>query len=92
MAYINKEATIKELEKTPAYFESGDIRYGIIVAIDTVEKQAPAADVVEVRHGRLEKLKDGYWCSNCCILEKDLKQEYNYCPNRGAKMDGKDGE
>ncbi len=54
MAYIDKKATIKELEKMPAYFESGDIRYGIIVAIDIVKKQAPAADVVEVVH-----------CKNC---------------------------
>ena len=48
MAYIEQETTIKELEKMPAYFESGDIRYGIIVAIDILKKQTPAADVVEV--------------------------------------------
>lgn len=63
----------------------------IICGLKTNYKQS-TADVVEVRHGHWEKLKDGYWCSNCCILEKDLKQEYNYCPNCGAKMDGKDGE
>ena len=46
--YIERETTTKELEKMPAYFESGDIRYGIIVAIDILKKQTPAADVVEV--------------------------------------------
>lgn len=61
--------------------------------LDSVE-DFPAADVVEVRHGRLEKKQYAInWsCSLCgnepfhCHLE-----HMNYCPNCGARMDG-DGD
>ena len=42
----------------------------------------PAADVVEVRHGRW--LLDGR-CSEC--LANPLTTHKNYCPNCGARMD-----
>ena len=53
------------------------------------------ADVVEVRHGEwielVRELGKGktitkYQCSLCGVY---LVQEANYCPNCGAKMDGK---
>lgn len=56
-------------------------------------KDAPAADVVEVRHGRWEwydltisfhYINRGYRCSVCGHKEDD---EPNYCPHCGAKMD-----
>ena len=91
MAYIEREALKAELKKK---IESSHNARCAVIEEDFIAiiDDMPAADVVEVKHGHWEKLKDGYWCSNCCILEKDLKQEYNYCPNCGAKMDGKDGE
>lgn len=89
MAYIERETAI---DKILSLKTSGAFTEAFKNAVLQALEQEPAADVVEVRHGKWEKLKDGYWCSNCCILEKDLKQEYNYCPNCGAKMDGKDGE
>lgn len=109
MAYIERETTIKELEKMPAYFESGDIRYGIIIAIDILEKQTPAADVVEVKHGEnITKMypTDEFICSECGLIMRDFEEilvdeendechyefEFKYCPQCGAKMDGKDGE
>lgn len=52
---------------------------------------APTADVVEVRHGKWYKgdmpTYGGYKCSVCELNTV----EYNkpYCPNCGAKMDGK---
>lgn len=57
-------------------------------------RRLPRADVVEVRHGRWEKKDDpyGYFdkipvCSECgCTTE--LRKQYPYCPNCGAKMDG----
>lgn len=51
--------------------------------------QTPAADVVEVKHGRWKKIQNYALCSNC-------KHEVNwgckdflspYCPKCGAKMD-----
>lgn len=65
---------------------------------------APAADVVEVRHGKWEKqqfiVRSGFFsvkdftCSNCFenFSVEQGKGLMNYCPNCGAKMDGKDGE
>ena len=62
----------------------------------TLIKNIPAADVVEVRHGRWTNER---WeglssfsaeCSEC--TKRTLSYfHYNYCPNCGAKMDG-DGE
>ena len=105
MAYIDKETTIKELEKMPAYFESGDIRYGIIIAIDILEKQAPTSDVAEVRHGKWIMRGGRFRCSECDgkALIQDVggtggfshefeQVKSDICPHCGAKMDGKDGE
>ena len=55
------------------------------VMIDSV----PAADVVEVRHGRWIKHIDHYDCSACAdSCWDDSAPEYSYCPNCGAKMNG----
>lgn len=58
----------------------------------------PAADVVEVKHGRWKEVEwqfgDVYYdCSVCgesfCLIEGTPTDNlYNYCPNCGAKMDG----
>ena len=76
MAYIEQETTIKELEKMPAYFESGDIRYGIIVAIDILKKQTPAADVVEV-----VRCKDCKYCEVFYPLKEEGEEaiKAHYC-------------
>ena len=71
--------------------------------IDTVEmvvSNTPAADVVEVRHGKWIDLHDEnvlyeqtYKCSICgewFVFESGTpkENEYNYCSHCGAKMDG----
>ena len=100
--YIEREATLKELHKVPAYFDSGDIRYGIQIAIDIVEKQL-TADVAEVKHGEwkehdryvcnsdgkpVAKIDIVYICSECGRQEY-RKEPYCHC---GVKMDKKDGD
>ena len=62
----------------------------------------PSADVQEVKHGKWIDLHDEdvlyeqiYKCSvcgKCFVLETGTPQEneYNYCPNCGAKMDGEE--
>nr|DAH52110.1 MAG TPA: zinc-ribbon domain protein [Caudoviricetes sp.] len=57
----------------------------------------PAADVAPVVHGRWEQDADGDWyCTNCdevvAICESGRERTYRkpYCPNCGAKMDGKE--
>ena len=57
----------------------------------------PAADVAPVRHGRWvekEKYTFGimYDCSLCENRILDNGHPWNYCPNCGAKMDGKEVE
>lgn len=52
--YIEREALIEKLNEVPAYFDNGDIRYGIDIATQQVIEQ-PTADVVEVV--RCEKCK-----------------------------------
>lgn len=59
-------------------------------------KDAPAADVVEVRHGRwlLERTPDGKpYCFHCSVCDDDfhhigIMTVYDYCPNCGAYMMG----
>ena len=54
--------------------------------------QVPAVEVMPVRHAHWEPIKsrftdgtqDNYTCSGC---SKATGQEYDYCPNCGAKMD-----
>ena len=73
---------------------------------ESCKHYVPAADVQEVRHGRwVAKImrKENYnygvpyeisRCSECLYMLKNngFVGRYNYCPNCGARMDGKDGE
>ena len=55
-------------------------------------KSIPAADVVEVNHGKWYLHPDGSGtCSNCNRTQKsvwDFDNVQNYCGNCGTKMDG----
>ena len=55
-------------------------------------RKAPAADVVEVRHGRWIEIDYTICCSECGrswrMIDNDTWSFY-YCPHCGAKMDGK---
>ena len=51
-------------------------------------KAIPAADVVEVRHGRWIKFSRGDVCSECQYQTGRYEHGGNYCPTCGAKMDG----
>ena len=92
--YIEREAAIKS---------AVGALHGVsqIVAVDVVEalENEPAADVAEVRHGEWKptyhnyynrdgvcQIADEWHCSECKIYSRN---EWNYCPNCGAKMDGK---
>lgn len=59
----------------------------------------PTADVVEVRHGywiseeeavQLDQYDLAYTCSICghCDWDCTESENFNFCPNCGAKMDG----
>lgn len=57
--------------------------------VDFGVDKIPAADVVEVRHGRWIK-HEGY--DECEACRAKVICGYNYCPNCGALMDGKEDE
>ena len=62
------------------------------VEIDGCKRYKSKADVAEVRHGVWVKLPFGMRiCSECRYLQGKKKrfEKRNYCPNCGAKMDGK---
>lgn len=69
--------------------------FGNRKAFEKFIKDAPAADVVEVKHGNWiwqGSISEGCWvCSEC---KDKFYQGYgneNFCPNCGAKMDKKGG-
>ena len=71
-----------------------DFVSGIEMALEYA-KNIPAADVAPVRHGRWEKQRGIYSCSECGMtcpydVQADVIEYWacNYCPNCGAKMDG----
>lgn len=78
--YIDKAITVKGL-RMAHYYDGADFVSNI-----------PAADVVEVRHGRWIYFKLGGWkCSECnnqasfwCMASTQNLSDY--CPHCGAKM------
>ena len=83
--YIERELAQKIL--------ADDYAYAAAKLLDTV----PTADVQEVKHGTWENTNtpNQLRCSNCEIIHFIVQYphgEINYCPNCGARMDGKDYE
>lgn len=64
-----------------------DEPYLVSAVPEEVIRSLPPADVVEVRHGRWLESDNGPMqkCSVCGATGWD---EFYYCPNCGAKMDG----
>lgn len=68
-------------------------------AVENLIKNAPTADVQEVKHGTYINTNHGgihgdyiYRCS-CCGNEREAYiEEENYCPHCGAKMDERGDE
>lgn len=67
-----------------------DANYRLIITAKDV-RNIPRADVVVVKHGQW--IKTPYWdvhrCSCCDKPTNTSKGLHNYCPNCGAKMDGR---
>lgn len=64
----------------------------IDVAIEIIENMPSTADVAPVVHGHWIKVKHPYgnvnWYKKCSLCGKCIDwQNYNFCPNCGAKMD-----
>lgn len=103
--FISREAAKEALYKTSEEYDEYDKCDRIaIVALNNADEMLndiPAADVVEVRHGRWINIcgdrESPRQCSEC-LQDFDYidgigylvsgQQLPNYCPNCGAKMDG----
>lgn len=48
----------------------------------------PTVDAVEVVHGRWIRRHNETKCSRCKFIYYSNHDDFNYCPNCGAKMDG----
>ena len=99
--YIEREAISEEIRKyyykNPPNFSYGE---GFDRGLDRAQRailDAPAADVVSVRHGRWIHIGryGEYECSVCHGIDADCSDYYSshvvaeqdYCPYCGAKMD-----
>lgn len=101
--YIDREELLLRLKKVVS--TGDDFSLGMQMATsNAIEciKEAPAADVEEVKHGEWGEFEDNildtiYQCSVCkeeFVLIEGTPSEnlWKYCPNCGAKMDGKESE
>ena len=104
--YIEREALMQDIGEAVVFtvrkgvpLPNAEMR-GANKVIDRI-KSAPTADVVEVKHGEWflldECANEGVYCSVC--RKKVYRTEYanqkiksKFCPNCGAKMDGKPQE
>lgn len=89
MAYIEREKVL-EIAKDK-YYSDFHKSMADLTSLRELLEDTPAADVVEVRHGYWIDGKCGHYkiCSECNQIADFY---FDYCPNCGAKMDGKDGE
>ena len=100
--YIEREAVLERLAKVDMdtyYGFTAAVQFGVNHAIQCI-KEAPAADVVEVRHGRWIEDERTYpgpglknnLCSVCGEIAGSWKEglepgrKWAYCPNCGARM------
>ena len=84
--YIEREAVKKLRDDVISGKVHFDNEYDMIDAV-------PAADVVEVRHGRWINDGEDWFCNRCnhnalCDKMTGLQVASVICPNCGAKMDG----
>lgn len=98
--YISRQAAIEALDKEYRYGADID-RCGLATALDEIES-IPAADVVPVVHGKWEDKEvihkrciEEWQSARCSACGKYHTTPYMYyfddfkfCPNCGAKMDG----
>ena len=83
--YIDRERARNEFA---AYFRDSK---QLVDDCDDLLCHLPTADVVEVRHGKWRFVGQDSWNDTyeCSLCRKMATDDSEYCPNCGAKMDGK---
>ena len=98
--YIEREALLDHFQfRIPVTSEIGNVYKECVDTARKIIIQVPAADVVEIRHGvwveGAEHFTNGFYeaecseCNNYIRWNEGNSGDWNYCPNCGAKMDGK---
>lgn len=92
--YIERGALLKEFEELARLIIHYGERDRVLDAIQRI-KNAPAADVVEVRHGEwIESTHWGAWYYDCPFCDDGFATSErretlpNFCSNCGAKLTG----
>lgn len=104
--YIRRDLAKKRFSKRLIWLKedvhdeySGALLDGCEADIELLD-EIPAADVAEVVHGRWIDGAEDFTCGNhnaecsicrCYVSWDGCDEDFNYCPNCGAKMDGGDG-
>lgn len=80
--YIDLETALREAESRIMWGASSTAVYESI-------RDATAADVAPVRHGRWMAYSD-CGVTRCSVCDWSIEEcvDYKYCPNCGARMDG----
>ena len=94
MKLIDADALLNRLNKVLTDSDMQFMWHAGFTACMRIVRHAPAID--PVKHGRWVVSEDGLMeCSGCKWLfsyQPGLEQEWNYCPNCGARMDGDEGD
>lgn len=92
--HIEREALLAHLRKCKETSTGSSLTAAVITAIQSFVEGMPLADVAPVVHGKWIEDHDYLKCPECGVMVKwdftffDIGN-WNYCPNCGAKMDGK---
>ena len=93
--YISRDAAISKIRDQGVLggdYDAYEREEDVVDMLNSI----PAADVVEVRHGRWHRFLKGSNSSygilseafQCIICKESFWNKSNYCPSCGAKMDG----
>ena len=92
--YIDREALIEWLKRIPLKDLSDGLGLCRVIMEDDFKKaiknmpKSIIVDVSPVRHGHWDEGHEMMTCTNCCEqFDLYFKNDFNYCPNCGARMD-----
>lgn len=94
--YIEREALLAHLRKCKETSTGSCPTFAVITAIQSFVEEMPAADDAPVAHGKWAPSEEnpGFLvcsaCGDCYVVDEWADgKKWRYCPNCGAKMDGR---
>lgn len=97
--YIERETLLAHLRKCKETSTGSGLTAAVITAIQSFVEGMPLADVAPVVHGKWAPSEGnpGFLvcsaCRDCYVVDEWADgKKWQYCPNCGAKMDGKGEE